>query len=749
MTYLEEVQLLGIRAIAWFRQEFDPRRLLRSLTAGLVVGVLTVISCVSFAALIFSGNLSEYLPTGIGFSLFTATVVGAIAALMSSYPGTVASPQDTTAAVLALVASKIATTLSATASSEEMWLTVAGAIVFNSLVTGIFFFAVGWFRLGELIRFIPYPVIGGFLAGSGWLLVGGSISLMTGLTLEFSKLGQLFVAEQLLHWLPGLVFAVLLLVILHFYHHVLVIPGMVLGAIAIFYLVLLLTDTSIAQANVHGLLLGPFPEGGMWKPLNLSAITGANWLTIFGQIPNLATIWLIDIMALLLSVSGIELVVERDINLNHELKVAGIATFVSGLRGGIGGYQGLNESSLVYNMGTASRLVGLFSATVCAVILMLGASALSFFPKPIVGGMLLFLGLDLLVEWVYSAWFKLPRADYCIVILIVLVIATVGFLPGVIVGIIAAVILFAINYSQIGVTKHTFSGANHSSQVQRPINQSRLLRDKGEQIYILQLQGLIFFGTANKLLNQIRQRISDPQKEPVRFILLDFRLVSGLDSSAVMSFVKLKQIAFKEQISLVFTHLSANKTKQLQQGNAFYTENPLCQVFPDLDRGLEWCENQILETSKFRRGRFVPLALQLKTFFPASDQVSKLMSYLEALRLREGEFLFHQGDPSEGLYFLESGQVSVVLELSNGKTKRLKTYSSGTILGEMGLYSQDVRSASVVADQSSRLYYLSNQAFEKLEIEEPRLAASFHKFIVNLLAERLKHCSQELQTLLQ
>lgn len=90
MTDLEEVQLLGIRSLAWFRKEFHPRRLLRSLTAGLVVGVLTVISCVSFAALIFSGNLSEYLPTGIGFTLFTATVVGAIAALMSSYPGIVA-----------------------------------------------------------------------------------------------------------------------------------------------------------------------------------------------------------------------------------------------------------------------------------------------------------------------------------------------------------------------------------------------------------------------------------------------------------------------------------------------------------------------------------------------------------------------------------------------------------------------------------------------------------------------------------
>ncbi|HEY9609529.1 SLC26A/SulP transporter family protein [Allocoleopsis sp.] len=743
------MQLPGIKPFAWFQQEFHPTRLLPSLMAGLVVGVLAVTNSVSFAALIFSGNLSHYLPTAIGITLFTAAVVGAIAALISSYPGTFAGPQDTTAAVLALVASTITTTLSATASAEETLLTVVGAIVFNALVTGLFFLVVGHFRLGELIRFIPYPVIGGFLAGSGWLLVLGAIGLMTNLSLQFSQLGQLFEPEQLLKWLPGLVFAVLLLVILQFYHHALILPGMLLGAIAIFYLVLLFTDTSVAQASARGLLLGPFPEGGMLKPLSLSALPGANWLTIFRQIPHLATIWIIDIIALLLSVNGIELATGRDINLNHELKTAGIATLVSSLGGGMGGFHGLSESSLAYSMGATSRLVGLFSATVCAVMLMLGASVLSFFPKPIVGGMLLFLGLELLVEWVYWAWFKLPLADYCLIILIVFVIAAVGFLPGVSVGIIAAVILFAINYSRISVTKNTFSGANHTSHVQRPINQSRLLRDKGEQIYVLQLQGLIFFGTANKLLNQIRQRLGDPNLQPLRFVVLDFRLVSGLDSSAVVSFVKLKQMAGQRQISLVFTHLPRVLEKQLRQGGAWDTENAIYQVFPDLDRGLEWCENQILETSKLRRRRFVPLALQLKSIFPAPDLISQLMKYLELLKIPEGDLLFRQGEPSNGLYFLESGQLSVVLELSNGQTKRLQTYNSGTILGEMGLYANAPRSASVVADQSSRLYYLSTQAFERIEIEQPQLAIAFHKFIVNLLAERLKLRQAELQNLLQ
>ncbi|MGH2412933.1 MAG: cyclic nucleotide-binding domain-containing protein, partial [Microcystaceae cyanobacterium] len=385
----------------------------------------------------------------------------------------------------------------------------------------------------------------------------------------------------------------------------------------------------------------------------------------------------------------------------------------------------------------------------CLGTLMLGTSMLSLCPKLIVGGMLLFLGLDLLMEWVYQTWFKLPKADYGIIVLILLVSATVGFLQGVIVGIIAAVILFAINYSQISVTKHTFSGATYQSHVQRLSSQERLLREKGEQIYVLELQGLIFFGTAHKLLNQIRKRLSELHLEPVRFILLDFRLVSGLDTSAVLSFIKLKQMAQQQQFHVLLTHLSPKDAEQLQQGGCLEAQGTLCQVFPDLDRGLEWCENQILAATQVSGHGFIPLMEQLRTLIGDTDEIAELMDYIEPLQLSKGDFLFRQGDPSNGLYFLESGQVSVILELVDGKTKRLRTYNSGTILGEIGLYAKAPRSASVRADEPSFLYYLSTEAFARIESDKPRLAASFHKFIVNLLAERLKLREGELRNLLK
>ncbi|MFB2975697.1 SulP family inorganic anion transporter [Microseira sp. BLCC-F43] len=737
--------------LEWCRQELQPTRLLPSLTAGLVAGIFAVIYSVSFATLIFSGNISQYLPIGLGLTLFTSTVVSAIVALFSANPTAIAGPQETTAAILGLVTSTIAATMSGTNSTEEILLTVIAAIAFNSTVTAIFFLILGRFRIGELIRFVPYPVVGGFLAGSGWLLVKGGFRIVTGLSLEFSTLPKLVQSEQLINWIPALIFAVLLFLILKRYSHFLIVPGMVLAGIATFYLVLLWTGTSVAAASQKGLLLGPFPEAGMWQAstLTLSAVTGANWQTIFGLIGNFATLWFIQAISILLNISGIEVVSQRDIDLDRELKTAGIATLVSAVGGGIGGFHHLSQSGLVYRLGARSRLAGLLVALLCATMLMLGASILSFCPKQVIGGLLIFNGLSALVTWVYSAWFKFPLFDYCLIVLIIFFMTAFGFLQGVIVGMIAAVILFAINTSQIAVTKHTFSGANRHSQVQRPPNEERLLRQKGEQIHILELQGLIFFGTARKLLDRIRERLENPELPTVGFLVLDFRRVSGLDSSGVMSFSKLKQIAKQKQISLLFTNLSSQNIKQLEQGGCLEPKDPVCQLFPDLDRGLEWCENQILETAKLRRRRFLPLALQLKILLPDLENGSQLMQYLEQVQIKQGEFLLHQGDPADGFYFLESGQVSVVLELPNGQTQRLATYDSGTILGEMGLYRKEPRTASVVADQNSRLYYLDPEAFERMENQEPKLAATIHKFIVNLLAERLKQRSEELQNLLK
>jgi sulfate permease, SulP family len=181
----------------------------------------------------------------------------------------------------------------------------------------------------------------------------------------------------------------------------------------------------------------------------------------------------------------------------------------------------------------------------------------------------------------------------------------------------------------------------------------------------------------------------------------------------------------------------------------------MCYRFDDLDRGLEWCEQQILQQHYL--DQIVPdpeapdraLSRYLKSVFIDPQQVDRLMALLKTCALQPDEYLFRQGDPFDGLYFVGSGQVSVVLELEHNQTKRIRTYTIGNTIGEMGLYRQTVRMASVIADKPSTLYFLSSEAFEQIETTDPLLAANVHRFVVNLLAERLEHREQELRNLLQ
>ena len=466
------------RLIAPILKEFQPRLLLPSLTVGLVFGVLEVIFAISLAVLIFSGNLSEYVFTGIGLALFSIVVVNIVIAFRSSLSGIIANVQESAAVLLAGVTETITTRMPTSASSEETLLTVIAAIVLTSILTGIFFLALGWFKLGDLIRFIPYPVVGGFLGGTGWLLVIASIGIMADMPLKFSQLPALFQPDVLIKWLPGLLFALLLLVILRRYTHFLILPGLLLGGMGLFYLVLLLTGTSVEQATAHGLLMASFPQENLWQPLSFQAMTQARWLVLLGELANIATISLVSAVNLLLNASGIEVAVNQELELNKELRAAGIANIVAGLGGGFIGYHGLALSAFSQRVGAKSRLVGLCLSCFGAVTLFLGASVLSFFPKLLLGGLLLFLGLDFLVTWVYDSWFKIPKADYLVIILILVVIGTADFLSGVSIGLLLTVVLFAINYSRIGATKRVISGANYHSNVARLPHQERVLCQK-------------------------------------------------------------------------------------------------------------------------------------------------------------------------------------------------------------------------------------------------------------------------------
>ncbi len=759
-------------------------RLLPSLTAGLVAGVLTIIVQVSLAALIFSHDLSGYVPGGIGLTLFGALTVGVVTALTTSAPGTVAMPQEAPAAILAVIATAVVGSMPASATSEATFSTIVAAIAITSLLTGVFFLALGIFRLGDLIRYVPYPVVGGFLAGTDWLLIQGAFEVMADASLSPSHMPHLLQSDMLIRWLPGLILGVLLVVVLRRYKHFLIIPTTLLAAIGVFYLLAWLAGISVTEAHhAHRWLLASPPAGGLWQPLSLSALGEVDWSVILGQAGNVGTILVVSVVSLLLNASGLDLTVSEDVDFNRELRSAGLANLAAGVGGGPVGYHSLGLTEIGHEMGAGTRLVGLFCAFLCGLVLFLGGPLVHLFPKPVLGGLLLFLGLSSLAEWVYDAWFELPKADYVIVILIVVTIATFGILEGVGLGVALAVVLFVVNYSNISVVKHAVSGTSYRSNVDRPRSARRLLREKGDRLYVLELQGFIFFGTAHRLVDRIRERIDDSNLPTPRFIVMDFRQVIGLDTSAVLSFAKMAQLVEEEDIVLVFTHLAPEMERQLQREVFEGEETAAWHVCPDLDHGLEWCEEQVLRVAGATGITAEPgiARYHLEDFLPASDELAasfesrgeeraegsphpvppprgegmgsagadRILEYVERREVDEGYYLIRQGDLPKGIYFIAEGGATAQLAYGDGEIARLRRMGAGTVVGEISLYAGSQATASVVIDQPSLIYYLSGERLRQMEEADPTAAAAFHRLIAQILSERLVDATDTIRALLR
>lgn len=725
------------------------KALVPSVISSIVGGVLIVILSVSFSALIFSGELSSFIPRGINLMLMTSVIGGIVISLMSSYAGTIATPQDKIAPLLALMSSTIISALSSKTSPEVLFQTVCASIAVSTLLTALFLGLLGTFRLGTLIRFIPYPVVGGFLAGTGWLLVLGSLKTVTGIRVKWANLSEFIKPEMLFKWVPAFFFGILLFYGMRRYKHYLTMPILLLGGICAFYLAGITIGISLEEAQSAGWLL-KLKASEAWKPEFIFSLTQADWKSAFLPIGTLGTIIMVSAVSLLLNASAIELQAKQEMNLDRELRVTGIANLAIGTMVGITAFHSLSITSLAMRMGGKSRLVGILSALVCLVAIFFSSSLLSFVPMPIIGGLLLFLGISLLFEWLYEGFSKFPKSDYFVVVLIVAIVGAVGYLEGVAVGILTAVILFAINYSRINVVKNTFTLTNYRSNVDRPKEHRKILKENGEKILILRLQGFIFFGTANGLLETVKKRLNDTSLEKLRFLVLDFKFVTGFDTSAAISMTKMNQLAIKNKFKIILTSVTPSMRTQLEKSGISESEEGCCLYFPSLDHGVEWCENQILESSgaliEYSRESFQQLLSELTA---STNSVMSLYDYAEKIEAPKGHLLIRQGELAQELFFVESGEVSVFFQLENGKTVRIRKLGPGTIVGEIGMYLNIPRSASVVTEKDSVLYRLTSESVKRMEQTNPQLASLFHLFIAKILAERLNNTDKTLRAALE
>lgn len=711
------------------------------VSIGLVISLMAIVIQISFAAMIFSGPLESHAQRGMGLTLAGALVLLVATALFSGFRPSINLPQDAPVAIFTGAAAGIAATLG-TGQTEAAFITVVAALMISTMATAGFFLLAAKTGLAGYVRFMPYPVVAGFLAGTGWLLTRGSLEVMSGIALSWGALPSLLTREALLLWMPGAFYAGLLFFCLRRWSHFLILPGSMLVALLLYHSALPLFGLDMDQARERGLFFTSFASTSIWPAFSPTDLQYVQWSALLREIPTLAVIPFISLLGLLLNIGGIELAARRDLDMTRELLVNSGGNALAALTGSHAGYSALSLSMLGFKTGANTRIVGLSAALILAGTLFWGGQILFIFPKALLGGFLLLLGLFFLSDWVVDTRKRMPRPDYIIVLAVFATIGFFGYLAGVLLGLMATLILFVTKISRIPAVTAASTVAQTRSRRTRPLPHQRLLTIHGRKAHLFELTGYLFFGSVSSLTTAIMNVL---RSDATRYILVDFRNVSGFDVSSVNNFVRLGQRISSRNIVFVLAGLPDRFQDLLTQiGGAELVQS--CMAFSDLNSALEWCEDDIIRaaqaamadhSAQARRDQgelFDTVAEDLLQELEQREGVENLMkdidAYLETQSFGPGQVLLAQGARSSGMMFVHQGAVRERLTDASGGSTSLRTLAPGAFFCEPAAYTSWRATCDYQAEFATQVAVLTPEALLRMERNDPQAAQRIHRLAV-------------------
>lgn len=698
--------------------------------AGLVLAFLQMMLSFSLGSLLFSGALETHIATGVAIMLQSTILGFIIFAFLASDSEIVPAVQSSLTLILAAIGSTIAIS-----SNKGLLPTMLVVISASAVILGVAFFLFGYFKLTKFARYIPYPVIGGFLAGNGVLLIEGAVQVMTGSEFSLSMLAKLFDGSLLISWLPGVLIAVALFASLRLSNNILLFPAILILSSVIMYAAIFATGSSVTDATSHGVLLGDIGRI-QWQPLTAIDFSDVDWSAIGGQLGNVITLIMVALIHLPLNLKGIEVIKRSDFDIDRQVQSNGIMNLLLGLTGGTTSFSSSTMTAMNHRLQGSSRWVYLIAAAFVLVVLFTGSALLRYVPVSVLGGLLIFLGLEFINTWVIQGYRKFTTIEYIVALLIMLCVVFVGFLESVLLGVFVMVLVFVATYSRISIVYRAAYGGNLASTVEWSPYFTKALRTLRNQIYVLELTGFLFFGTADSIVSHVKDRLEDDKGNNIKFLILDFRRVAGVDSSALQSLDKVIMLAEAQNVTVIFSNFDNNDSvgrivEELDRHEQL-------KIISELDYAIEFCENKLLASSGITKRHFPSVIwMQLQEMGMKKAQARKLQRYMERQVYEPGQVIIERDQASDKIFFVESGFVSVYLDYGSEYPVRLRALGMGSVVGEMGFFLGYERSATVVADIQSFVWSLSVEQLAEMEAQEPELRLAFEAMMLRIVAQRL------------
>ena len=718
------------------------------LWGGLAAMLVALPSAIAFGVTIYSPLGASHVAQGALAGILGATALGLVAPALGGTSRLITAPCAPAAAVLAAFALEFMQGGGELATAMLM-LSVLG------LAAGLLQIFFGTVRLGRLIEYMPYPVVSGYLSGVGLYIIAGQVPKFLGVP-KHMHFWESLAASGVWQWQGMVVGAATIVVMLGAPYVTKLVPAAILGLLAgvAAYFGLAAFDPALLILDGNALVVGSLGNGGG----SFSDAIVGRWQAMgaigMGEIARIAMPALT--LAVLLSIDTLKTCIVLDAltrsrhNSNRELIGQGFGNVASAVIGGIPGAGQMGATLVNMSSGGQSRFSGVMEGVLSlAAFLVLGA-LISWVPVAALAAILIVIGVRMIDR--HSFQFLKQRStmlDFAVIAAVIVTALTVSLIAASGIGIVLAVVLFVREQIGGSIVRRKSYGNENFSKCIRMSDEMEILVEQGNRTVIVELQGSLFFGTANQLYTTL-----EPELRTRDFIILDMRRVQAIDVTAVHKLDQIKDMLAERQSFLIFSQLphslpsGRDMQQYFDQVGLVRPESPV-RVFNELDDALEWVEDRILAESICKLGEREALGLGDIELFSGrkAETLMALEQCMEKRSCNAGEKIFKRGDTGDELFLIRRGAVRIVLPISDKQNHHLGTFGRGAFFGEMAFLDGDPRSADAIAFSDAELYVLSRKAFDKFAEDHKKLALGLMEGLASVLASRLRYTNAELRVL--
>lgn len=630
---------------------------------------------------------------------------------------------------MALLASDAPVRSNAVLTLSQLRMGLAAASVMY-LIASLLILLSGLLRLGRVFKMIPTPVTSGISNGTALILLvlaahkvdaGGVAAGLTAATMLAVHLAWPPVQRRLppLRFLPTVVMVLLS------------------GLLCVMFLGGLHVETGAASVGQDPV---QWTSVALWPSLN-----GVQLGVLVKQgIPATITLALVMVLETFTAASTMEIRFGERYSADRELIALGGANMVGALVGSLP-----CSGSPVYSV--AARLSGgrgRMASFVCFAVSGIGLVFLNpwlmALPSGLAAGLLILQStmmvspafLESLSQVVHTRRWTRPQASD-LGFWITVVISLVGFFGNLIwatfagVGLSCLVVLRRVSANL--TARWVYLDGVRSRRI-RTLAEADALTHLAHHVGVLRMTGHLFFGNSARIT-----QLADELDEDCICAVIDVSAVQDADPSGRDAVLWLVRALKERNLQVVIAGLSKCRVPSLQTA---LDSVPVLDRCIDLDRGLERCEEWVLQNAtalpRAQAARVVEGNSLLRSL--DEEEITAVLMVAEERQVDAGMALFRKDDPSNGVWMLQSGQVSI-LAGSGASSMRLATFGPGQFVGEMGLIDGNTRSATVTADTPVQAVLLDNHGIAALVRDHPQAALKITRNIARELSQRVRSTS--------